>query len=56
MVHPAWTVAALFEAAREPKRLEFLPFEQTGLYVEPGLGQSNALARDFFLEHLGPAG
>ncbi|MGE0487127.1 MAG: alpha/beta hydrolase [Gammaproteobacteria bacterium] len=54
VVHPAWTVAELYERAREPKRLEFLPYDQTDLYIEPGLSESNALARDFFLEHLGP--
>ena len=54
VVHPAWTVAELHARAREPKRLEFLPFDQTGLYVEPGLSHSNALAADFFVEHLGP--
>ena len=54
VVHPAWTVAELFERARQPKRLEFLPYDQTDLYIEPGLSESNALARDFFLEHLGP--
>jgi fermentation-respiration switch protein FrsA (DUF1100 family) len=53
IVHPAWSVAELFEHAREPKRLEFLPFEQTALYFEPGLGISNKLACDFFLEQLG---
>jgi len=54
IVHPAWTVAELFEHAREPKRLEFLPFDQIGLYSEPGLSTSNNLARDFFLDQLGP--
>lgn len=57
IVHPAWSVAELFNAAREPKRLEFLPFNQIGLYSEPGLTISNNLARDFFIEKLGrPAG
>jgi fermentation-respiration switch protein FrsA (DUF1100 family) len=54
VVHPAWTVAELYARAREPKRLEFLPYDQTDLYIEPGLSESNVLARDFFLEHLGP--
>ena len=54
VVHPAWSVAEMFEAAREPKRLEFLPFEQTALYSEPGLTVSNDLARDFFIDTLGP--
>ena len=53
IVHPAWSVAELFERAREPKHLEFLPFTQTALYTQPGLGISNKLAADFFLEKLG---
>ncbi len=53
VVHPAWTIAELFERAREPKRVEFLPFDQIGLYSEPGLSTSNNLARDFFIEKLG---
>jgi alpha/beta superfamily hydrolase len=55
VVHPAWSIAELYEHAREPKRLEFLPFAQVGLYSEPGLSVSNNLARDFFIEQLGPA-
>jgi uncharacterized protein len=54
IVHPAWSVTELFERAREPKRLEFLPFDQTGLYSEPGLTQSNNLAIEFFSKELGP--
>ncbi len=54
IVHPAWSVAELYERAREPKRLEFLPYAQTDLYIDPGLTQSNNLARDFFVEKLGP--
>ena len=51
-VHPADTVAELFHRAREPKRLVFLPFAQTELYVEPGLAAANRVATDFFIEHL----
>lgn len=54
VVHPAWTVAEMHERARPPKRLEFLPYDQLGLYVEPGLSRANAVAAEFFLEHLGP--
>ena len=53
VVHPAETVAELFERARQPKRLEFLPYAQTELYVEPGLSRGNQLALDFYREHLG---
>jgi fermentation-respiration switch protein FrsA (DUF1100 family) len=54
VVHPAWSIAELIDAAREPKRVEFLPFNQIGLYSEPGMSMSNNLARDFFIEKLGP--
>jgi fermentation-respiration switch protein FrsA (DUF1100 family) len=54
IVHPAWTVAEMYERARQPKQLEFLPFDQTGLYSEPGLGRSNAVAAEFFRDALGP--
>jgi len=54
IVHPAWSVAELFDAACEPKRLEFLPFNQVELYSEPGLSISNGIATDFFIDKLGP--
>lgn len=54
VVHPAHTVADLYARAREPKRLEFLPFSQLGLYSEPGLSTANNLACAFFVERLGP--
>jgi hypothetical protein len=53
VVHPAWFIAEAFERAREPKRLEYLPFDQLGLYAEPGLSVSLRHATDFFVEHLG---
>ena len=53
VVHPAWTITELFDAAREPKRLEFLPYDQIGLYVEPGLSASNNIACEFFRKELG---
>ena len=53
VVHPAWFIADAFERAREPKRLQYLPFNQLGLYAEPGLSVSLKAATDFFLEHLG---
>lgn len=52
VVHPATTVAELYERARVPKRLEFLPFDQLGLYSEPGLSIANNLACAFFREQL----
>jgi uncharacterized protein len=53
VVHPAWFVNEGYERAREPKRIVFLPFDQLGLYAEPGLSVSLRHATDFFLEHLG---
>jgi len=53
VVHPAWAVTEAYERAREPKRLDFLPFDQLGLYSEPGLSVSIRRAADFFFEHLG---
>ena len=41
VVHPAAAVAEAYERAREPKRLDFLPFDQLGLYSEPGLSVSH---------------
>lgn len=54
IVHPAWSVSELFNAAREPKRIEYLPYRQTELYMEPGLTAANEAAAEFFLEQLGP--
>lgn len=53
VVHPAWAVAEAYERVREPKRITFLPFDQLGLYAEPGLSVSLRHATDFFIEHLG---
>jgi uncharacterized protein len=53
VVHPAAAVAEAYERAREPKRLDFLPFDQLGLYSEPGLSVSIRHATEFFFEHLG---
>jgi uncharacterized protein len=53
VVHPAWFVAEAYARAREPKRMVLLPFDQIGLYSEPGLTISLRHAADFFREHLG---
>jgi len=53
VVHPAWAVTEAYERAQQPKRLEFLPFDQLGLYSEPGLSVSIRHATDFFIEQLG---
>jgi fermentation-respiration switch protein FrsA (DUF1100 family) len=53
VVHPARFVTEAYEKAREPKRLVLLPFDQLGLYSEPGLTISLRHAADFFVDHLG---
>lgn len=53
VVHPAWFVNEAYERAREVKRIAYLPFDQLGLYAEPGLTVSLRHATDFFVEHLG---
>lgn len=52
IIHPADTVADLFARAREPKRLEFLPYDQTGLYIEPGMSEAHEVAATFYRQHL----
>jgi fermentation-respiration switch protein FrsA (DUF1100 family) len=54
IVHPAAEIAELYERARHPKRLEFLPYDQTALYFGPGLVEANRLAGEFYVEHLKP--
>jgi hypothetical protein len=52
IIHPADTVADLYDRARDPKQIEWLPYDQTGLYAEPGLTDANNVAIKFFKEHL----
>jgi hypothetical protein len=53
VVHPAWFVNEAYDRAREIKKMAYLPFDQLGLYAEPGLTVSLRHATDFFVEHLG---
>jgi uncharacterized protein len=52
IIHPADTVADLYARAREPKRIEWLPYDQTGLYSDPGMTEAHKIAADFFKQHL----
>ncbi|MBL6612730.1 MAG: alpha/beta fold hydrolase [Reyranella sp.] len=52
IVHPAWSVADLYERARSPKSIAWLPYDQMGLYSEPGMSESVKVATEFFNEHL----
>ncbi len=51
-VHAVEEVLKAYDRAYEPKRLELLRFDEFGLSIEPGLGQSMNLAIDFFWQHL----
>ena len=52
LTHDVDEVLAAHAQAREPKRLKLLPYDERGLSVEPGLGESMTLAVDWFDEHL----
>lgn len=49
---PTDLAIAAYERAREPKRLEILPGGHFDIYTK-GFDRSSALARDWFVEHLG---
>jgi hypothetical protein len=51
-VHPIDDVLVAFWKAREPKRLELLPYDEVGLSIEPGLGESMMFAVEWFDDHL----
>lgn len=52
LTHDVDEVLAAHARAREPKRLELLPYDERGLSVEPGLGESMGLAVEWFDTHL----
>ncbi len=45
-------VLGAYEKACEPKRLALLPYDQTGLYADPGLGEAKAEALGWFQKYL----
>lgn len=52
LTHDIDEVLDAYARAREPKRLSILPYDERGLSVEPGLGESMNLAVDWFDRHL----
>ncbi|MBT2231969.1 alpha/beta hydrolase [Nonomuraea sp. NEAU-A123] len=52
LTHDIGEVLDAYAKAREPKQLELLPFDERGLSVEPGLGQSMTIAVEWFDRHL----
>ncbi len=45
-------VLGAYEKACEPKRLALLPYDQTGLYSEPGFSEAMAESIAWFQKHL----
>jgi dienelactone hydrolase len=52
LTHDIDEVLDAYTKAREPKQLELLPYDERGLTVEPGLGESMTLAVEWFDHHL----
>ena len=52
MIHPMDQLLEAYEKAHEPKRLALLPYDQTGLYADPGLGEAMAEAIGWFQKYL----
>ncbi len=52
MIHPIEQVLEAYEKAREPKRLALLPYDQTGLYEDPGLAEAMAESIAWFQKYL----
>ncbi|MBI3302555.1 MAG: hypothetical protein HYZ72_10850 [Deltaproteobacteria bacterium] len=50
--HPLDQIQIAFRKAGEPKRLEILPYDVVGLYVEPGLGEAMGHAVEWFDRYL----
>jgi hypothetical protein len=47
-IHDIGEVLSAFERAREPKRIEILPYDEFGLSIEPGLGESMRFSVEWF--------
>jgi hypothetical protein len=52
MIHPMDQLLEAYQKAQEPKRLALLPYDQTGLYSDPGLGEAMAEAIGWFQKYL----
>lgn len=53
MIHPIEHILEAYDKAREPKKLHLLPFDQLGLYSEPGRGAAMRCALEWFSQYLG---
>jgi len=47
-IHDMGEVLSAFDRAREPKRIEILPYDELGLSIEPGLGESMRFSAEWF--------
>jgi acetyl esterase/lipase len=52
VIHPLQPILEAYAAAHEPKRLVLLPYDQLGLYAEPGAGHAIRVALEFLHETL----
>lgn len=52
MVHPIEHILDAYRKANEPKKLALLPYDQLGLYTEPGRGDAMRVAIDWFNQYL----
>ena len=52
MIHPMEMVQEAFRKAGEPKKLALLPYDQLGLYSEPGRGEAMRAAIDWFNQYV----
>ncbi len=52
MIHPIEQILEAYNKAREPKRLALLPYDQTGLYEEPGRSEAVGEAITWFQKYL----
>jgi alpha-beta hydrolase superfamily lysophospholipase len=51
--HSLERIQEAYRRAGEPKRIEILPYDSVGLYVEPGMGDAMNRAIAWFHQHLG---
>lgn len=52
MIHPIEHILDAFKKANEPKKLVLLPYDQLGLYREPGRGEAMRQAIEWFNQYI----
>ena len=52
MIHPIEHILDAYNNANEPKKIALLPYDQLGLYTEPGRGEAMRVAIDWFNQYL----